>query len=76
MFDTATFVLSLLGFAGLWSASIIGGMIWLNTKFRSLEKSIYREDEKHRQKNDEEFEDHKLRIQRLELRVFGFTETP
>lgn len=76
MFDTATLVLSILGFGVLWTSSIIGGMVWLNAKFRNVEKAIYREDERHRTRNDAEFEETKLRIQRLELRIFGFTEAP
>lgn len=76
MYDTATLVLSILGFALIWTTSIIGGVVWLSAKFRIIERAIYREDERHRAKNDAEFEEQRLRIHRLELRVFGFTETP
>lgn len=74
--EVANLILSIVGFAVIWTTSIIGGVIWLNTKFRSVERAIYREDERHRKTNDARFNDLLLRVQRLELRVFGFTEAP
>lgn len=73
--DTTTLIFTILGFAVLWTSSVIAGMVWLNAKFRNVERAIYREDEKHRTTNDARFNDLLLRVQRLELRVFGFTET-
>lgn len=53
-----------------------GSMLWLESRFRSMEKLIYREMEKHRQDDDTKFSNHGTRIQRLELKEFGFTQIP
>ncbi len=57
----------------------IGGFTvagWLEFRFRSLEKLIYREMHHHTEDDDKRFEDHALRIQRLEIKNFGVTHTP
>lgn len=51
-------------------------MLWLQTQFRRLEKNFYAELERHRIKNDGTFQDHRDRIQKLELKNFGFTKHP
>lgn len=64
--------------------SSVGAMVlWLANKFRQLEKLIYKEMEMVRKENmslrrdmDRRIEGLGLRLQRLELRLFGFTQTP
>lgn len=52
------------------------GVLWLESRFRQLEKTIYREMDKHRREDDKQFDDQGRRIQRLELNAFGFTKAP
>lgn len=73
MTEVANLVLAILGAVLVWTTSVIGGMIWLNGKFRSLEGTIYRESEKLRREYDGKFYHHNTRIQRLEIKAFGFT---
>lgn len=56
-----------------WTGSVISLVIWLTSKFRYLEQTIYREMDKHRREDDKQFDDHGRKIQRLELRAFGFS---
>lgn len=72
MHDQATLVLSIIGAIITWTASIISLVIWLTGKFRTLEKIIYREMDKHRREDDEHFRDHETRVMRLEIKTFGF----
>lgn len=75
MSETATLVLAIIGAVIVWTTSIIGGIIWLTGKFRGLERALYRETDKHRRENDALFTNHLVRIQRLEIKAFGFTGT-
>ena len=50
-------------------------MLWLSAQFRRLERLIYIEMDKHRRDDDVQFDDHGRRIQRLELKSFGFTNS-
>lgn len=52
------------------------GVLWLESRFRRLEKTLYREMDKHRREDDAQFKDHSTRIQRVELQTFGFTRSP
>ncbi len=52
------------------------GVLWLETRFRKLEQTLYREMDKHRREDDKQFDDQGRRIQRLELNAFGFTKAP
>jgi hypothetical protein len=64
--------------------SSIGAMVlWLANKFRQLEQLIYkeihqlrREAQGARREYEQRLEGMGLRIQRIELRVFGFTKHP
>ncbi len=76
MNDPANLVLAVAGFAVLWTASIISGMVWLNGKFRDIESTVYREINKHKDEDDRKFQNHGDRIIRLELRRNGFAESP
>lgn len=56
----------------------VGGMsaFWIESRFRRVEKIIYEEIERHRKSTDSTNADHARRIQRLELKEFGFTKNP
>lgn len=68
MNEVAQLVLAIIGAVIVWTTSVIGGMIWLTSKFRNLEKTIYRESAKH----SISLYAHNTRIQRLEIKAFGF----
>lgn len=76
MHDTATLILAIIGAVLTWTASILALAVWLTGKFRDLEKTIYREDAKHRERMDSELRDHRDRIQILELTALGVTKHP
>lgn len=59
-----------------YTGSVIGMSLWLANKFRSLEGLIYKELGRVRRLTDVRLEALGLRLQRLELRVFGFTSAP
>jgi hypothetical protein len=46
---------------------------WLSGRFRSLEKTLGDKFDKHEKEDLRIFGEHGLRLQRLELREFGFT---
>lgn len=73
MNEVAQLVLAIIGSIIVWTTSIVGGVIWLTGKFRALEKIIYREMDKHRKEDDVHFYAHGTRLQRLEIKAFGFT---
>lgn len=68
--ETATFVITVIGAVLVWTTSVIGGVLWLNMKFGKIEKLVFREIHK----VDVENQSQNMRIQRLELRTFGFIE--
>ena len=53
----------------LWTASVISTVLWLSTKFRSVERLIYSEAAKIMHRNNQL----ETRVMRVELKVFGFT---
>lgn len=69
MTEVPQLILAIIGAVVVWTTSIIGGMIWLTGKFRHLEKTIYREAAKH----SVTLYAHNTRIQRLEIKAFGFS---
>lgn len=60
----------------VYTSSVVGLVLWLSNKFRAMERTFYRELAKHNRQADDIFATYGLRIQRLELRTFGFTEVP
>ncbi len=76
MTDNAGLGLSLVGFMLTWTTSVVLLATWLAGKFRGLEKIIYHEMEKHRVEDDRQFRTLSTKIQRLEIKAFGFTESP
>lgn len=71
-----TIVLSILGAIVTWTGTVVALVLWLTGKFRDLEKSFYREMDLHRREDNTLFSDHGNRLQRLELKEFGFTQNP
>lgn len=69
MHDTATLALAIWAAILTWTISVISGSVWLNSKFRHMEKALYRESEKH----SVALTKLATRVQRLELKLFGFT---
>lgn len=66
-------IVAIIGLVITWTGSVIALVVWLTGKFRYLEKAIYREMDKHRREDDHQFNAHTTRIQRLEIKAFGFT---
>lgn len=73
MNESATLIVAIIGLIITWTGSVIFLVLWLTGKFRSLEKALYREMDKHRREDDRQFGNHAVKIQRLEIKVFGFT---
>lgn len=66
-----------------YTASIVGMILWLSNKFRQLERLIFKEigwlrkdAMEARRMYEKRLEGIGLRLQRVELRVFGFTKSP
>lgn len=73
MHDTASLILAIIGAVITWTASVISLVVWLTGKFRYLEKTIYVEMDKHRNEDDEQFEELRSRTMRLEIKAFGYS---
>lgn len=73
MHEATQLILAILGFALLWTTTVVGVVVWLESKFRRLEKLFYKELYTHTEEDDSKFENHGRRIQRLEIKSFGFT---
>ena len=74
MNDSAMLIIAIIGFLLTWTASVAALAMWLTGKFRDLEKVFYREMDKHRREDDIQFNNHSVKIMRLEIKTFGFTE--
>lgn len=75
MNEPATLIVAIIGALIVWTTSVITLSMWLASKFRFLESTIYREMDKHRKEDDRQFNYQGRRIQRVELKVFGFTHS-
>lgn len=53
-----------------------GAGIWLQKQFNDTRASFYRALSIHEKDDTKKFEDHGLRIQRLEIKSFGVTKIP
>lgn len=73
MNEAATLVLAIFGAIMVWTTSVIGGVVWLNAKFRRVEVNFFREADKRRREVDAELRHHAVKIQRLEIYNFGIT---
>lgn len=50
--DALNLAATIIGAVFTWTASVVVVVIWLNSKFRALEKLIYREMHEHRREDD------------------------
>lgn len=75
MTESGTLTVSIIGALILWTTTVASLALWLAGKFRQLEQLIYREMSKHQHEDDQQFRRHELRLQRLELKAFNFTES-
>lgn len=73
MNEYATLVSLGVGFLFTWTVTVISLVIWLTGKFRDLEKLIYREMNRHREDDERQFRSLGTEVQRLKIKVFGFT---
>lgn len=73
MESQASIVVAIVGLVIVYTGSIISLVLWLASKFASLERTIYSEMEKHRKEDDRRFEHQSQRLQVLELRALGYT---
>ncbi len=76
MNESASLTLAIIGAVITWTGSVIALVIWLTGKFSSMESVFYGEMDKHRREDDRQFSIHATKIQRLELKSFGFTHNP
>lgn len=60
---------------GAYTASIIGLVLWLTSKFRALEVLIYKEMNVLKEEYRDEMVDIKRRVFRMEIAIFGVTTT-
>lgn len=56
-----------------WTLSVVAAMIWLNGKFRHVEKTIYQQLDRLKREYDVKLNSHSIKIMRLEIKAFGFT---
>lgn len=73
MTETTTLIIAILGALILWTSSVVSLVLWLTNKFRGLERLFYSKMDEHRRDDDRQFTKHNIRIQRLEIKNFGFT---
>ena len=73
MSEQAMLLIAIVGAIITWTGSVVSLVVWLTGRFRSIEKVIYHEMDKHRREDDRQFNEHATKIQRLELKAFGFT---
>lgn len=69
-------VVAIASFLVIYGATVASLVTWLSNKFRHLERTFYRELSAHNKHYEGIVAAHGLRIQRLELKAFGFTEAP
>ena len=73
MHDSMELPFLIFGALATWTGSVIGLVLWLTGRFRSLEAALYRETNSLRWESDRKFNANQTKIQRLEIKVFGFT---
>lgn len=71
MSENVSLLFAVFGAFILWTTTVAGVVLWLATRFRSLEAAIYKETRRVEDKLDKV----ETRTQRVELKVFGFTHT-
>ncbi len=71
--SSAMLTLAIISALIVYTGSVISLVMWLNNKFRALEKTFYKELDRRRIVNDGKFFQLGTKIQRLEIKAFGFT---
>lgn len=61
------------GFLLTWTITVAGLAVWLEKRFRDIEKLIYRELHEHAKETREKIESLHTRVYRLEVQTFGIT---
>lgn len=69
-------LLTIIGVVFTYTITVVGLVNWLNGKFRSLEKLLYHELEKHRREYDKQLNNIGIRLLRMEIAKTGITHTP
>ena len=73
--NSVTVAMTIIGALGTWTATVAALVYWLSNKFASLEKCMLGQMTEYAQKNAEQFHHIAIRVQRLELKEFGFTSS-
>lgn len=68
--------LQTLAIMGTIAGAAITSALWLSSRLNAIERLVYKEMDKHSRDDNARFDEHGRRIQRLELKEFGFTHTP
>ncbi len=66
-------LLSIIGALGTWTATVATLVYWLSNKFAALERCMLKQMSEHIINNEASFHSVSTRVQRLELKEFGFT---
>lgn len=72
--DPATLIVAILALVITYTASVVSLVLWLAGKFRALEATFYRELGKHRDEDNERFQEQHDRLYKVELKMFGHTK--
>jgi hypothetical protein len=72
MNEATNLILAIFGAIMVWTSSIVGAVLWLSGKFRGVEQTIYKEMDKLRREVEARHYNINTRIQRLEIKLFGF----
>lgn len=62
-------------FAG-WTVTVIGATYWLAQRFRALEIMFYKALNTHKTDDAEAFQEIDRKLQRIEIKLFGWTKAP
>ncbi len=71
--STASLTLAILSALLIYTGSVISLVLWLSNRFRALERTLYKELDRRRTLSEGKFFQLGTKIQRLEIKAFGFT---
>lgn len=71
--EAANIIIAILGAILLWTVTVVGVTLWINTKFNTHERLVFRENMKTREMLQRVLTQHSGRIMRLELHNYGST---
>ena len=69
-------VITVLGGIGGWTTVVVICTLWLSTRFRELEKMLFKELSHFREDMEKLLDDHERRIGKLEYRVYDSSPRP